>query len=295
MLVVTRHALGSLTIPVVSLKDPRTGRDDRFCFQWHLETALYGGATGGLYRLLARASLGSCTLSLSKAAVLAGTVSAAHFKELVDLLSESLPFESQVPTCTPLLPPHCFAPLFPRATSLPACQGRVRNVALLAVNHVPALCNHFGRCDKTVALMRALSQPIPRLWEALAEQERDRADGVLDLVLEDGRRTPRSLSPPLALPTLSRRFQPPPLQRSRRLTRSRRTLRRSSCSSCHLLVTWRTTRRRKAGRCRRCRLRCARSLTRIHCTGRSRSTAYATEAASWTSPSAATRRQPFAS
>ena len=50
-------------------------------------------------------------------------------------------------------------------------QGRVRQVALLATNHVPAVCNHFGRCEKTVALLRALSHPVPRLWEALEEPE----------------------------------------------------------------------------------------------------------------------------
>jgi hypothetical protein len=51
---------------------------------------------------------------------------------------------------------------------------------------VPALCNQYGRCEKTVGLLRAFSQPIPRLWEALEEQERDRAEGCFDPSLEEG-------------------------------------------------------------------------------------------------------------
>ena len=95
MLDVQRYALDSLTIPVVCLMDPRSRREDRFCFQYHIEHVLYGGPTGGLYRLLGRASLGSSTLTLNKAAVLAGVISAEHFQQIVALLSESLPFESQ--------------------------------------------------------------------------------------------------------------------------------------------------------------------------------------------------------
>ena len=93
---VTRYALGALTIPVVRLRDPRSSRDDTFAFQWHLETVLYGGATGGLYRLLERSSLGGCTLTVSKASVVAGAVTAERLRELIALLSESLPLESQV-------------------------------------------------------------------------------------------------------------------------------------------------------------------------------------------------------
>jgi hypothetical protein len=37
-----------------------------------------------------------------------------------------------------------------------------------------------------VGLLRAFSQPIPRLWEALEEQERDRAEGCFDPSLEEG-------------------------------------------------------------------------------------------------------------
>ena len=97
----TRYALGALTIPVVRMRDPRSARDDAFAFQWHLETVLYGGATGGLYRLLERSSLGGCTLTVSKASVVAGEVTAEQLRELIALLSESLPLESQVRSRTP--------------------------------------------------------------------------------------------------------------------------------------------------------------------------------------------------
>ena len=100
-MLVARYALNSLTLPVVRLHDPRSGRDDSFAFQWHLEQALYGGATGGLYRLLQRASLSGCTLTLNKASVSAGAVTAEQLCELIALLSESLPLESQARPRTP--------------------------------------------------------------------------------------------------------------------------------------------------------------------------------------------------
>ena len=42
---------------------------------------------------------------------------------------------------------------------------RVHNVTLLAANHVPALCAKLGRSDRTVALLRGLAHPLPRVWE----------------------------------------------------------------------------------------------------------------------------------
>ena len=58
---VARYACGTVCSELAhaagrAAADPRSGRDDSFAFQWHLEQALYGGATGGLYRLLQRAS-----------------------------------------------------------------------------------------------------------------------------------------------------------------------------------------------------------------------------------------------
>ena len=115
-MLVARYALESLTMPVVRLRDPRSGRDDSFAFQWHLEQALYGGATGGLYRLLQRASLSGCTLTLSKASVSAGAVTAEQLRELIALLSESLPLESQArPRTTPARPRTTSHPPFPIA------------------------------------------------------------------------------------------------------------------------------------------------------------------------------------
>ena len=119
MLDFQRFALDSLTIPVVRLMDPRSRRQDRFCFQYHIEHVLYGGPTGGLYRLLGRASLGSSTLTLNKAAVLAGVISADAFQQIVALLSESLPFESQVRPATH----QKLAPCPPTRASARCCRG----------------------------------------------------------------------------------------------------------------------------------------------------------------------------
>ena len=69
-------------------------------------------------------------------------------------------------------------------------------MALLATNHIPAVCNHFGRCEKTVKLLRSMSHPLPRLWEALEEQEANRANMEVDIVLDDGVLRAHPCAPP---------------------------------------------------------------------------------------------------
>jgi hypothetical protein len=62
----------------------------------------------------------------------------------------------------------------------------VRNVTLLQTVHIGTLCLKVGRSPRTTAIVQAMGQE-PRLWQALAEQEQNRADlGGVDLVLEDG-------------------------------------------------------------------------------------------------------------
>ena len=94
-------------------------------------------------------------------------------------------------------------------------------MALLATNHVPAVCSHFGRCEKTVKLLRAMSHPLPRLWEALEEQEANRANMEVDIVLDDGVLRAHPCAPPS--PCSSQRICPhrahlraPPLHKTPR-------------------------------------------------------------------------------
>ena len=156
----SRHALGELTIIVVALRDRRQARapEELFVFQHTLQIALYGGASSGIHRLYERASLTSAPLALSKASVGQGLVTAQELAQLISLLSETLPFESQ---------------------------GRVRNVTLVALNLVPVLCQKLGRSERTTALLQALRQPLPPLWVAEQQREEDAANGERDLLLDD--------------------------------------------------------------------------------------------------------------
>ena len=157
---VSRHALGELSIIVVQLKDRRQSRapEEHWLFQHTLQHALYGGTSSGIHRLYERASLTQAPLALSKKSLGEGLCTAQELQQLISLLSETLPFESQ---------------------------GRVRNVTLVAKNLVPVLCQKLGRSPRTMSLLEALSQPLPRLWEALNEQAANAAENEMDLLLEE--------------------------------------------------------------------------------------------------------------
>lgn len=85
-------------------------------------------------------------------------VTAEEYAELVRLFSEGLPPESQ---------------------------GRVRNVTLLGVNHIAALCAKKGRDDRSIALLRGLSVELPRLWQLQLQQEEHATNQEVDLLLND--------------------------------------------------------------------------------------------------------------
>ena len=85
-------------------------------------------------------------------------MTAAEFAELCALLGETLDAEAS---------------------------RRVHNVTLLAANHVPALCAKLGRSERTLALLRGLAQPLPRLWEIELEREENARNNEHDLLLED--------------------------------------------------------------------------------------------------------------
>ena len=106
---------------------------------------------------LHRCSLQAAPLALKKSSV-PSLVTAEEFAELVRLLSEGLPLESQ---------------------------GRVRNVTLIQVNHVATLCAKKGRDDKSLALLRGLSVELPRIWQLEMEREEDDANHEFDYALQD--------------------------------------------------------------------------------------------------------------
>ena len=106
-----------------------------------------------------RASLAAAPLTVNKAAVSGGLVTQAEYEQIVAWLSESLPFESQ---------------------------GRVRQVQLIARSHAITAAQKLGRSGATMALLRAIASPLPRLWEALNEQEENGRNMEEDLLLDDG-------------------------------------------------------------------------------------------------------------
>ena len=112
---------------------------------------------------MSRCSLAAAPLTVNKAAVTSGLVTQAEYDQIVVWLSESLPFESQ---------------------------GRVRQVQLIARAHAITAAQKLGRSDATMALLRALASPLPRLWEALNEQAALAADNLEDLLLDDGASAP---------------------------------------------------------------------------------------------------------
>ena len=98
-------------------------------------------------------------LTVNKKAVTDRLVTQQEFDQIVGWLSESLGFESQ---------------------------GRVRQVMLIAKAHAITCAQKLGRGEKTQAFLRCLAAPLPRLWEALNEQEANHADMETDLVLDEG-------------------------------------------------------------------------------------------------------------
>ena len=95
------------TMPVVSLSDRRAAgnRLVRFVFQRHLETVLYGrseGSSGPIWKQMNVAGIGSTTLAVNKASVIAGTITEGEYKELMDVFKSALPADVVDPSHTKL-------------------------------------------------------------------------------------------------------------------------------------------------------------------------------------------------
>ena len=70
--------------------------------------------------------------------------------------------------------------------SLPLeAKGRVRSVTLLPLNVVVQCCKTLGRGPRTTALLTALAEPVPRLWDLEAQREADAANLEYDPLLAD--------------------------------------------------------------------------------------------------------------
>ena len=121
-----------------------------------VERALYGGSSGAIYALLRRASLSTVVLSLKRSSI-PSLVTEAEYAQLKRELELSLPIESQ---------------------------GRVKHCSLLALNNAVSAARVLGRGERSLAFLRGVGQPLPRLWEIELERAANNERLEVDLALE---------------------------------------------------------------------------------------------------------------
>ena len=121
-----------------------------------------GGSNGAIWKLLSATGLGRTSLIVNKASVTMGIVTGAEQSEILELF---------------------------RRTSCrnvdPCSLGRVRGCTLLPIATVACICRTFGRSPASMALLRALSQPVPESWELQEQRETLAGQGEVDLLLEE--------------------------------------------------------------------------------------------------------------
>ena len=158
---------GGFSLPRLTLRERRSGHPTtlRWVMQRHVEVILYGrtdgGSTGAVWKLLSVTGLGRTALICNTASRQMGIITSAEQKDVLELF---------------------------RKTSYrnddPCSLGRVRSCTLLPIATVACICRSFGRSPASMALLRALSQPVPESWE-LEEQREALEDDEVDLVLEE--------------------------------------------------------------------------------------------------------------
>jgi hypothetical protein len=156
------------TLPVITLTDRRAAgnRLVRFVFQRHLEAVLFGrmeGSSGPIWKLMNRAGIGSTALSISKPTVSAGVITEDEYNAIMRVFKDSLPSEMVDPSSL----------------------GRIRCCTALPLAAAATVARSFGRSAASMALLRAVSQPVPQAWELREEQEANAAEGVVDLLLNE--------------------------------------------------------------------------------------------------------------
>ena len=144
---------------VVSVKDRRgrrPHRETRFVFARQIELVLWGSNSGALSAMLHRMSMASSTMTITRASI-GSLVTDAEFAEILGLFQALLPIEGRL---------------------------KVRNLTLVPTPVAVAVATQFGRCDSSVALLRALNS-LPTRWAQEMEQEANEAAGEFDLVLQE--------------------------------------------------------------------------------------------------------------
>ena len=138
----------------------------KWCMQRHVENVLYqrldGGSTGALWKILNETGLSRTSLICNKASVQMGIITQAEMNEVLELF---------------------------RQTSTrgidPCSLGRVRSCTLLPIATVACICRCFGRSPASIALLRALAQPVPESWTLQEQQEALADEGEVDLLIDE--------------------------------------------------------------------------------------------------------------
>lgn len=166
--VVQPEGTNGLTVPKFLLPDGRNGRRPLVTFvpQRFVEIVLFnrfdGGSSGAVYKILNLNGLGPTAWTINTAAVVYNELSQAHATFIFDRYKEHLPTNGD-----------------------PVLANRMRNVTLLPIATVAAVCRIRGRSPGTTAFLRACApNQLPRSWE-IEEEAETLEDNEHDLILVD--------------------------------------------------------------------------------------------------------------
>ena len=157
------------SIKVLTLPDRRTGQANptpiRWIYQRQLEVLLHGrsdgGSTGSIWKALNRLGLGTTSLLCCKKTVSDRHILPAEFAKILDEFRAI-------------------------ATSIdPLATGAIRKATLVPLSAAKAVVEEHGRSPMTIAFLRAINQPVPRVWELHEQAEADEASREVDYVLLD--------------------------------------------------------------------------------------------------------------
>ena len=156
------------TLLRLKLRDRRQGARPllHWVFQRHLEAILYGrddssGSSGAIWKLLSQTGLGRTSFLINKAAVTLNQVSQAEYTAMLSAFKLSLPYAD------------------------PTTINRTHSFTIVPVATAAALARTFGRAPESLALLGALSQPIPEAWVLHQQQEANEQRGEVDLLLSE--------------------------------------------------------------------------------------------------------------
>ena len=158
-----------VTVPKFTLPDGRHARRPMVTYvpQRFVEIVLFarldGGSSGAVYKILGKNGLSPTAWTINAAAIHNDEVSQPHADFLISKYKELL--------CT---------------DADPVMAGRIRNIVLLPIATVAAVCRLRGRSPATTAFLQACApNQLPQSWQLLQQQEEHEKEGEIDPLLDD--------------------------------------------------------------------------------------------------------------